>query len=293
MSLSLEDLSAKVEAGEPLSEADGDQLSATRDIIALGMLATTVRRKLHGTAATFVRVLDLKPPAESWPGDASASAGEVRMFHTPETLSDAVDAVTKVLDVARGTPFSAFCLYELNKLPEGLPVVLSALKQAGLEWVTQAPIDRLSSPEAALEALADAGLQLARLTINETPNRPWPGVCRQVATLQTRLGSIRAFAPLARTIDPAQPTTGYDDVKRVALSRLLSGAVPTIQVDWSLYGPKLAQVALTFGADDTDSVSAVDDQSQGHRRSALEEIHRGIRAAGLEPVERDGGFGER
>jgi aminodeoxyfutalosine synthase len=79
-------------------------------------------------------------------------------------------------------------------------------------------------------------------------------------------------------------------VKRIALARLLVTNIPSIQVDWSLYGPKLAQVALTVGADDVDAVSAVDDLSEGRRRAALEEIHRNIRAAGLEPVERDGRF---
>ena len=190
-------------------------------------------------------------------------------------------------------PLSAFCLFELGKLPEGLPVVLSALRKAGLETVTQAPIDRLAAPERALEALADAGLQLARLTVNDTPEREWTAVCREVAALQTRLGAIRAFAPLARTIDATQPTTGYEDVKRIAISRVLADNVETIQVDWALYGPKLAQVALTFGADDIDSVAANDDASQGRRRSPVEEIRRSIRAAGFEPVERDGRFKRR
>jgi aminodeoxyfutalosine synthase len=118
-------------------------------------------------------------------------------------------------------------------------------------------------------------------------------VCREVADLQTRLRTIRVFAPLARTIDTAQPTTGYEDVKRIALARLIVDNVDTIQVDWALYGPKLAQVALTFGADDIDSVAAVDDDSQGRRRSPVEEIRRSIHAAGFEPVERDGRFARR
>jgi 2-iminoacetate synthase ThiH len=82
-------------------------------------------------------------------------------------------------------------------------------------------------------------------------------------------------------------------VKRIAISRLVADNVDTIQVDWALYGPKLAQVALTFGADDIDSVAADDDQSQGRRRSPVEEIRRNIRAAGFEPVERDGKFNRR
>jgi aminodeoxyfutalosine synthase len=136
-------------------------------------------------------------------------------------------------------------------------------------------------------------LKLARLTVNDPPQREWTAVCRQVAALQTRLQTIRAFAPLARKIDETQPTTGYEDVKRIALSRLLVDNVDTIQVDWALYGPKLAQVALTFGADDIDSVAVESDESQGRRRSPVEEIRRSIQAAGFEPVERNGHFDRR
>ena len=78
-------------------------------------------------------------------------------------------------------------------------------------------------------------------------------------------------------------------MKTVALARILLD-VPHVQVDWALHGPKLAQVALTFGADDVDRVSPVDDVAEGRRRAPLEEIRRNIRAASLDPVERDGRF---
>jgi 2-iminoacetate synthase ThiH len=295
VTVSVDHLTAKIDAGEPLSDEDIAALGSSRDIIMLGMLATTVRRRLHGHEVTYVRVADLNPgPAtELVPNTVPDAAGEVRIFQTPKTLDAAVAIVEKAGDLAGGVPFSAFCLFELGKLPEGLPVVLSALRKAGLETVTQAPIDRLTAPERALEALADAGLRLARLTVNDTPEREWTAVCREVAALQTRLGAIRAFAPLARTVDATQPTTGYEDVKRIAISRVLADNIETIQVDWALYGPKLAQVALTFGADDIDSVAASDDASQGRRRSPVEEIRRSVRAAGFEPVERDGRFKRR
>ncbi|HKY21951.1 MAG TPA: hypothetical protein VJM31_12105 [Vicinamibacterales bacterium] len=295
MASSLDNLAATVDAGEPLSDADITALASTRDIISLGMLATTVRRKLHGTDVTYVRVADLKIEGDVEPKGTvlPTTAGEIRIFHTPHNLNVAVEIVAKAREGAKDTPLSAFCLFELSRLPEGLPVVLRVLKQAGLRLIAQAPLDRLKAPEQALEAVTDAGLELARLTIDATPERPWEAVCRDISALQTKLRSIRAFAPLARTIDPAEPTTGYEDVRRIALSRLLIGNVDTIQVDWALYGPKLAQVALTFGADDIDSVSAEDDDSKGHRRSPIEEIHRSIRAAGFEPVERDGHFGDR
>jgi aminodeoxyfutalosine synthase len=306
------DLTAKIDAGERLSDQDIAALGSTRDIISLGMLATTVRRRLHGNEVTYVRVADLKlsttadgaTATEGATADeatidvmptfrSAADAGEVRIFQTPHALDAAVAIVETAREMAGATPLSAFCLYELGKLPEGLPVVLSALRKAGLEVITQAPIDRLAAPERELEALADAGLRLARLTVNETPGREWTRVCREVADLQTRLGTIRAFAPLARSIAVTQPTTGYEDVKRIAIARVLVDNVDAIQVDWALYGPKLAQVGLTFGADDIDSVSANDDASLGRRRSPIEEIRRSIQAAGFEPVERDGRFERR
>ena len=286
MPTSIDGLLERVEEGAPLSDADIAALSDTRDIIALGMLATIVRRKLHGGVVTFLRVQDLPQTG------TGADPGEIRILHTPGTLASAVDVVTKARELGGDRPLSAFSLAELRKLPDGLPTVLHALNQAGLEYIALAPIDLLESPEPALEAATDAGLKVARLTLDRSPDRPWTEVCRDVARYQSALGSIRAFAPLPRTIDSAQPTTGYEDVRRVALSRLLAG-IDVIQVDWALYGPKLAQVALTFGADDIDSVEAGGDESKGRRRSTIEEVRRGIRAAGFEPVERDGRFVER
>jgi len=78
----------------------------------------------------------------------------------------------------------------------------------------------------------------------------------------------------------------------VAVARLAAPEIPHVQIDWQRYGPKLAQVALTFGADDVDGVSAADDAPEGRRRAPLEEIRRNIQAAGFEPVERDGHFGK-
>ena len=79
----------------------------------------------------------------------------------------------------------------------------------------------------------------------------WPRSSR-ASLIQRETGALKAFAPLPR-IDPVdQPSTGYDDVRTIALARLMCATIPSIQVDWPLYGPKLAQVAIAFGADDID-----------------------------------------
>ena len=79
-------------------------------------------------------------------------------------------------------------------------------------------------------------------------------------------------------------------MRQVALARLLVDNIQSIQVDWRIYGPKLAQVALAFGANDVDGVSPVDSLEHGRRRAPLEEITQNIRAASLVPVQRNGRF---
>ena len=135
-----------------------------------------------------------------------------------------------------------------------LRALLEELRAAGLELVAEAPFDRLQDPRRSIEEVNIAGLALGAPDGPPARRRPIRCRCsRQVAELQRVVAVIRAFAPLPRRVNPAVPTTGYDDVKRVALARLIVDNIPSIQVDWSLYGPKLAQVALTVGADDVDA----------------------------------------
>ncbi len=196
--------------------------------------------------------------------------------------------------MAHGIPVSGFSLADLEQLALSESVTLRALLEelcaAGLELVADAPLDQLQDARRSIEEVNISGLALARLTIHRLPSPDLPSLFERVAELQRRVAVIRAFAPLPRTFNPAVPTTGYDDVKRVSLARLIVDNIASIQVDWSLYGPKLAQVALTFGADDVDGVSPEDETGEGRRRAPLAEILGNIRAAGQEPVERNGRF---
>jgi aminodeoxyfutalosine synthase len=205
-----------------------------------------------------------------------------------------VTRVREVAAAAAGVAVTGFSLADLEPLSvrEGMTLraLLEELRAAGLELLADAPIDRLQDPRRSIEEVNIAGLTLARLTVHQSPSADPMALLKKVAELQRSVGVVRAFAPLPRRINPAAPTTGYEDVKHVALARLVVDNVPSIQVDWSLYGPKLAQVALTVGADDVDAVSAEDDMTEGRRRAPLEEIRRNILAAGLEPVERNGRF---
>ena len=277
----------------PVSEADLSTLAASHDIIAIGMQADAVRRELHGSRTTFVRVAEV--PADpgaplSWP----PAAGEIRIAGTPASRTAALARVCDVVAAAKGVPVSAFSLDDLEQLAAREQVTLRSfleeLHAAGLDSIAEAPFDRLQDPRRSIEEVNIAGLALGRLTLHRLPAADTLALFKEVYELQRAVAVIRAFAPLPRHVNPAVPTTGYDDVKRVALARLTIQNIPSIQVDWALYGPKLAQVALTIGADDVDAVSAEEETGQGRRRSPLEEIRRNILAAGQEPVERNGRF---
>jgi len=276
-----------------VSEQELTSLAATHDIISLGMLADDLRRQRHALNTTFVRVADVAVDTGA-PMAIPAGAGEVRIVGAPATRAAAVDRVRQVMAQAQGRVVSAFSLADLEVLAAGDGVTLRALLEelhaAGLEMVAEAPFDRLQDPRRSVEEVNISGLALARLTVHQSPSPDRLPLLKAVADLQRAVAVIRAFAPLPRRTNSAAPSTGYDDVKHVALARVIVDNVPSIQVDWSLYGPKLAQVALTVGADDVDAVSPDAETTEGRRRAPLEEIRRNIRAAGQEPVERNGRF---
>jgi 2-iminoacetate synthase ThiH len=197
---------------------------------------------------------------------------------------------------AAGTPVTAFSMATIERehaSSAALVGYLRCLASEGLAAIAEVPLDLLGDARQSLEALTSAGIPAARFTVERPiPDDPATSLL-EIRHLQKITGAVRVFAPLPRAATAAGPSTGYDDVKLVALSRLVLDNVPSIQVDWSLYGPKLAQVALLFGADDVDGVSPLEETGEGRRRAPLEEIRRNIRAASQTPVERDGRFAVR
>jgi aminodeoxyfutalosine synthase len=276
-----------------IADQELTSLAASHDIISIGVRADEVRRARHGTTTTFVRVADVAVDPGA-PITVPPAAGEVRIVGVPASRMAAADRVRRIVEAARGVAVSGFSLSDLEQLAARESVTLRALledfRTAGLELIADAPVDCLQDARRSIEEVNIAGLALARLTVDRASSADPVPQLKEVAELQRAIGVVRAFAPLPRRVNPTVPTTGYEDIKRVALARIIVDNVPSIQVDWSLYGPKLAQVALTVGADDVDAVSAEDAAPEGRRRAPLEEIRRNIRAAGQEPVERNGRF---
>lgn len=288
-------LVARLASGAALSEADAAALAVAPDILSLGMLADEARRRKHGSRTTYVRVADVSLPHPGEPVAIPAAAREVRVVTGAAELESRMSALYEVVKAAGTVPVSAASLADLQAhlavSGRPLPDLLRAIRRAGVTSIAEAPLDLLREPEAALEAVRESGLGLARLTVHRQADAAVRiALIKKAAELQDALGWLRSFAPLPRSWSAASPTTGYEDVRQIALARLIADNIPSIQVDWSLYGPKLAQVALTVGADDLDGVSPMDDGPEGRRRAPLEEVRRNIRAAALEPEERDGDY---
>jgi aminodeoxyfutalosine synthase len=264
------------------------------DILRLGMLADEARRSMPGGGVvTYLRVHVLR--ASDLIGDAEipTAAAELRLYETPASLADAVTQVQTLRQLAGERPVVAFSMADLEERSRAgwgpTDSALTALVNAGLSDLAEIPVDRLESLSQTLRALRAAGINARRLTVSRPIGEA------KLALLETLRNVLRGhsspvrFNPLARLLPADKPTTGYDDVRLVAMSRLalkdVTATPISIEVDWSLYGPKLAQVALTFGADHLDTVPATSDPQLGTRRATAVDVERNIRAAGFEPQE--------
>ena len=279
-----------------ISLDEAQAILADRNLIAVGARGDDERRRRHGRRTTFVRVFEVHTDAIPPALPDAASAGEIRVTGTPQSVASAVAAVAAARALAGAVPVSAYSLADLLALAGGstatLTELVARLAAAGLAIVADAPIDLLADAAGAIRAARDGGVQVPRLTVHQPASGAGLAFVALAREIQAAVGGVRAFAPLPRVSSVAQPSTGYDDVKQIAVARLLVDNIDSIQVDWGLYGPKLAQVALTMGADDVDGISALEGDL-GRRRSPIEEIRGNITAAGLEPVERDGSWSTR
>ena len=292
MSEDLSTIARKIAEGVALDERDWQRLVGTRDLIALGAAADDARRRRHADRVTFVQVCDVSLDTATNEEPVPGQAGELRLIGRPASVAAAVVAVRAVAARAGSVPVTGFALEDLQGLcgheAGRLGDVLIELREAGLALVSEVGVDTLTEPEPVFDVLRASGLTVARLTLGDVAGEAAFPLVRRVATWHGAGSVCRSFAPLPR-VEPSPPTTGHSDLRQVALARLLVDNIDSIQVDWARHGPKLAQVALIFGADDVDAVSAETDDL-GWRRSPREEVRRNIVAAGFAAVRRNGRF---
>ncbi len=119
----------------------------------------------------------------------------------------------------------------------------------------------------------------------------------RVRALQDETGGFQAFIPLAFHPDgngmknlPAP--TAVDDLRTIAVSRLMLDNVDHIKAYWVSLTPDVAQIALSYGADDIDGTIVHETiykaaGSTSPSGLSYDELVRLIREAGRTPIERD------
>ncbi len=125
---------------------------------------------------------------------------------------------------------------------------------------------------------------------------------RCCASLQDETGGFLTYIPLAYHTEHNElgeelgrvgtATTGYEDLKNIAIGRLFVDNIPHVKTHWPMVTPFMSQVALAFGCDDVEGTVVY--ERVYHEAGARTQMHMPyeglvamIRDAGREPVERN------
>jgi aminodeoxyfutalosine synthase len=350
----LEPIREKVLAGERLDFDDGVALLESDDVLALGELADTARRRRGGSDEVyFVNNLYLnhtnvcrvkckfcafartakQDGAHTWEIPAlvehalrnheRSGYSEIHMvggespYLTLDYYVDLVAALHEALPDVHLKCFTASEIHHMTKL-SGLPHerVLELLVDAGLGSLPGGGAEvfspRVRQIVAPGKEPADRWLEIHRTAHGMGLPTHCTMLYNHVETFEERIdhllrlralqddtGGFLAFVPL-----PFHPentvferrgwtfTTGQDDLKMQAVSRLMLDNVANLKAYWIMISTPLAQVALHFGANDIQGT--VVEETIAHAAGAVtpteEEVSslvRVIREAGRIPVQRD------
>ena len=117
--------------------------------------------------------------------------------------------------------------------------------------------------------------------------------------LQDKAPGFQTIIPLSFIPDGSElghlpGPTGMEDLKMLAISRLMLPNFAHVKAFWIMQTMKLSQVSLSFGVDDLDGTVVWYDitkreggAGQQHQEQAVEDIRRLVHEAGYIPIERD------
>lgn len=229
-----------------------------------------------------------------------------------------LDLLRGIKDVRPDVHIQAFTCVEIHHLAElaGKPVgdTLEELKDAGLGSIPGGGAEvfspRIRQITCEKKLSGEGWIDVARAAHRQGLNTNATMLYGHIETIEERLEhfdilrrtqdethGFLAFIPLAfhpknTQMPDHSNTSGIEDLKNIAVARLMLDNFPHIKAYWVMIGTKLAQVALSFGADDMDGTvkeevithmaGAETEQALGHKT-----LIRLIREAGREPVERD------
>ncbi|RJQ55415.1 MAG: aminofutalosine synthase MqnE [Actinobacteria bacterium] len=347
---SLATIRDKIVAGERLTQADGEALYASSDILSIGKMADLVKRRKVGDDVYFIvnrhinhtnvcnnrckfcafsrdkdekdaYTMNLDQVFEAAKSAKPLGISELHIvggLHPDLPWSYYLEMMRGLKKIMPEVHIQAFTAVEIDHFSKisGLPVdeVLAELKEAGLgslpgggaeifserareaAWEKKIPGERwldIMRTAHGLGIRSNATMLYGHIeTIGERVDH-----LIRLRELQDETGGFAAFIPLAfhpanTEMSSLASTTGFDDLKTLAIARLMLDNFDHIKAFWIMVGPKVAQVSLAFGVDDVDGT--VVEEKITHFAGAetpefidKKELVRLVRETGNTPVERD------
>ncbi|CAG0897379.1 unnamed protein product, partial [Cyprideis torosa] len=189
-----------------------------------------------------------------------------------------LDLLRGIKEVRPSVHIQAFTCVEIAHLADlagqGIAATLELLKEAGLDSIPGGGAEvfspRIRKLTCEKKISGEQWLEVAKIVHQNGLKSNATMLYGHIETAEERIehldalrrtqdetGGFLAFIPLAfhpkhTEMSDLAKTSGVDDLKMMAVSRLMLDNFPHIKAYWVMLGPKMAQVALSFGADDMD-----------------------------------------
>ena len=245
--------------------------------------------------------------------------------HPTHDLYYYAEMIRRVKEIMPQVAIKAFTAVELNYMirQAGLSLTegLQLLKDAGMESIPGGGAE-IFAPEIRTKICPQKGSAEEWLTLHRTAHGMGidsnatmlyghiEGIEHRIdhlmrlRELQDATGGINAFIPLKfrsanNSMSELGETSVIDDLRTLAMSRLILDNVPHIKAYWVMYGKTTTELALAFGADDIDGT--IDDSTKIYSMAgavdtrptmSVEDIVRICSSAGFIAVERDTHYNE-
>lgn len=353
----VEQIAAKVRAGERISGEEALVLWREAPLWLLGELATGAKRKVSGDKVFYNRNFHLEPTnlcvfnckfcsyrrakgsPEAWDytmeqmeqivrDRAESGATEIHIVggvHPDHDIRYYADLIRRVKAIMPHVAVKAFTAVELAYMirkaglttDEGLRLLIEAGMEAipgGGAEIFDEQLRAKICPEKGSTAewfeVHDAAHRLGLKTNAtilyghiETLEHRVDHLLR-LREQQDRTGGFNAFIPLKyRNFGNSMSKIGevsiVEDLKMLAMSRIVLDNVPHIKAYWVMYGKQTTELALSFGADDIDGT--IEDSTKIYSMAgavdqrpvmSIAEIERIAASAGMRAVERDTFYNE-
>ena len=283
------------------------------------------RRKAGEAGAWDYSMDEVLDIVRSRQGSGATEIHIVGGVHPTNDLYYYAEMIRRIKEIMPTVAIKAFTAVELNYMirQAGLTLEqgLSLLKEAGMESIPGGGAE-IFAPEIRTKICPQKGsaeewLALHRtahgLGIDSNATMLYGHIesiehridhLMRIRELQDATGGINAFIPLKfrsanNSMSELGETSVTDDLRTLAMSRLLLDNVAHIKAYWVMYGKATTELALAFGADDIDGT--IDDSTKIYSMAgaadtrptmSVEDTERICSAAGFTAVERDTHYSE-